>query len=120
MGVTSRVVKDWLQKQDTYILHKPIKHKFPTRRVLVNGIDDQWQADLVDMRNFKDGGYQYILTIIDIFSKYVCGVAIKRKTGEEVSSAFRKVFKERKPRKLQTDKGLEFIYKPTSRGLTEH
>ena len=119
-GVSSKVVKEWLQTQDAYTLHKPIKHKFPTRRVLVNGIDDQWQADLVDMRNFKDAGYQYILTVIDIFSKYAWGVAIKRKTGEEVSSAFRKIFKERIPQKLQTDKGLEFINKPTKELLKEN
>ena len=38
-------------------LHKSVRHKFPTISVLVNGIDDQWQADLVDMRNYKDMNY---------------------------------------------------------------
>ena len=43
-------VRNWLLEQPTYTKHTPIKYKFPTRRVLVNGIDDQFQADLVDMR----------------------------------------------------------------------
>ena len=30
-------------------LHKPIRRKFQKRRVLVNGIDKIWAADLVDM-----------------------------------------------------------------------
>ena len=32
--------QNWLETQDTYTLHKPIKHKFLIRNVLVNGIDD--------------------------------------------------------------------------------
>jgi hypothetical protein len=119
-GLSSKVVKKWLEGQDTYTLHKPIKHRFPTRRVLVNGIDDQWQADLVDMQGYKELGYQYILTVIDVFSKYAWGIPIKRKTGEEISSAFRNLFKHRKPRKLHTDKGLEFINKPTKELLKEN
>jgi transposase InsO family protein len=118
-GLPSSTVQKWLESQDTYTLHKPIKHRFPTRRVLVNGIDDQWQADLVDMQGYKDLGYRYILTVIDVFSKYAWAIPIKRKTGEEVSTAFRGLFKQRKPRKLHTDKGLEFINKPTKALLKE-
>ena len=32
-------------------LHKPIRRKFKRRRVLVNGIDKIWAADLVDMQS---------------------------------------------------------------------
>ena len=65
-------VQNWL---------KPIGRKFPTRRVLVNGIDDQWQADLVEMRNYKDMNYNYTLTVIDVFSKYNWAITIKNKSG---------------------------------------
>ena len=112
-GLSTQVVQDWLHSQDVYTLHKPIKHKFKTRRVLVNEIDDQWQADLVDMRHYKDQGYQYILTVIDVFSKYAWAIPIKRKTGDEISRSFEILFKERKPKKLHTDKGLEFINRST-------
>ena len=36
-------VRKWLTFQDTYTLHKPVRKSFPRRRVLVHGIDDQWQ-----------------------------------------------------------------------------
>ena len=34
-------------RKKLYTLHKPNKHKFKTRRILVSNVDDQWQADLV-------------------------------------------------------------------------
>lgn len=102
-------MNDFLHKQDVYTLHKPIKKKFKTRRVYVSGIDNQWQTDLAEMH--KDKGYKYILTVIDIFSKYAWGIPLKNKTGEEVAKAFVDIFKERRPNKIQSDKGKEFINK---------
>ena len=65
------------------------------------------------MRQFKNYNYKtnYILTVIDIFSKYAWAVPIKKKTGLEITKAFKKIFKERVPSKLQTDKGTEFLDK---------
>lgn len=121
-GLSSKYVSDWLGKQNVYTLHKPIKHKFKTRRVLVSNIDDQWQADLVDMQKYKSSNknMNYILTVIDIFSKYAWAIPIKKKTGEEITKAFTNIFKERIPTKLHTDKGLEFINKPTQALFKKH
>ena len=108
-------MKKWLGKQDVYTLHKPLKHRFPTRRVLVSRIDDQWQADLVDMQKLKsiNKNIKYILTVIDIFSKYAWAIPIKNKTGDEITNAFKEIFKDRIPGKLHTDKGLEFLNSKT-------
>ena len=57
--------------------------------------------------------YNYILTVIDIFSKFAWAIPIKKKTGEEILKAFNIIFKYRRPMKIHTDKGLEFINKPT-------
>src|ERR1700755_1427738 len=62
----------------------------------------------------------YILTIIDIFSKYVWAIPIKQKTGNDISKAFEYIFKERIPRKIHTDKGIEFINKPTQELFKKH
>lgn len=121
-GLSPHVVSQWLRKQNVYTLHKPIKHRFPTRRVLVSKIDDQWQADLVDMQNYKfhNRQYNYILTVIDIFSKFAWALPIRKKTGEEIKNAFVTLFKERIPLKIQTDKGLEFINKTTQELFKKH
>ena len=51
---------------------------------------------------------KYLLTVIDIFSRYGWIVPLKNKTGLEVANALKKIFKERKPDKLWVDKGKEF------------
>jgi transposase InsO family protein len=106
-------VKEFLEQQNTYTLHKPIKKKFETRKVYVHGIDNQWQADLVEMQEFskENEGLKYLLTIIDCFSKYAWAIPIKDKTADQTIEAFNNIFKQRKPLKLQTDKGKEFINK---------
>lgn len=121
-GLSPQVVTEWLRKQNVYTLHKPIKHRFSTRRVLVSKVDDQWQADLVDMQNYKfhNRQFNYILTVIDIFSKFAWAIPIRKKTGEEIKNAFVSLFKERIPSKIQTDKGLEFINKTTQNLFKKH
>ena len=107
-----RQVKTWLQSKDTYTLHKPVQYKFPWSRVIVNGIDDQWQADLVDITSLArfNKGYKFLLTCIDVFSKFAWVVPLKNKTGESLVNGFQSILDTcRSPGKLQTDKGTEFL-----------
>ena len=93
-------------------LHKPIRRKFNKRRVLVNGIDRIWAADLVDMQAFSkfNRGVKYLLAVIDVFSKYGWLIPLKDKTGKSVASALETIFKERKL-EMWVDKGKEFYNK---------
>ena len=81
-SLTFRQVKTWLQSKDSYTLHKPIRYNFPRNRVIVTEIDGQWQADLVDISSLAcfNKGYKFLLTCIDVFSKFVCVVPLKNKT----------------------------------------
>ena len=76
-------------------LHKPIKRKFKTRKVIVKGIDDIWSADLVEMQKFSkwNKGYRYLLNIIDVFSKFAWSIPIKNKTGNTITESFDDVIK---------------------------
>jgi transposase InsO family protein len=129
--LTMKEVQDWLSKEFAYTLHKPARRNFVRNPVVVHGIDEEWMADLVDMREFsrQNDGYNYILTVIDCFSKFAWGVPLKSKTGVEVSAAFKKIFNDavnlnypgvgqsslgRIPAKLQTDKAKEFMNKEMS------
>ena len=38
-NVSRSKIKDWLMRQDTYTLHKPICRNFKRNRVIVGGID---------------------------------------------------------------------------------
>ena len=66
-------VKNWLLTQDTYTLHKPIRRRFPRRKMVVVGPKQQFQADLIDFSYLQkyNNGFKYILVVIDVFSKYV-------------------------------------------------
>ncbi len=74
------------------------------------------------MREFskENDGYNYLLTVIDCFSKYALAIPIRNKTAEEIIKSFDYIFKERKPLKLQTDKGKEFINKKFQSFSKEH
>ena len=49
-----------------------------------------------------------MITVIDVFSKFVWITTLKRKTGQEVANAFSRILKERSPGKMWVDKGREF------------
>ena len=44
-------VINWLSR--AYTLHNPVRRAFRRRRILVGGIDHQWQADLTDVQRLK-------------------------------------------------------------------
>ena len=79
----------------------------------MDGIDDIWSADLVDMQSFSkyNDGIKYILNVIDVFSKYAWSIPIRDKTGKNITEAFNKILKQsnRKPDKLWVDQGSEFF-----------
>lgn len=100
------------EKQLVEELHAPARKNFLRRRVIVRGYDDLWQADVVEMRPYSrfNKGYNYILTVIDVLSKYAWAVPLKSKTGNEMGTTIAKIIHDhsRYPKNLQTDKGREF------------
>jgi hypothetical protein len=71
----------------------------------------QLQTDLNDLGAYtkSNSGYRYILTVIDMFSRYTWAVPLKTKKGDEITLAFKKhVFSEVKPVYIQADMGTEF------------
>lgn len=109
-SLSKNKIKKKFESVDAYTLHKPLRKNFRRNRVIVYSVDQQWQADLVDMTHLQrhNNGYRYILTCIDILSKYAWGIPLKEKTGNAIVTAFQKIFQERKPQSLQTDRGTEF------------
>ena len=96
---SKKKVEKWLSSEDVYTLHKPIKRRFKRRRVIVGGINQQLQGDLIDLQKLKksNNGVSFLLTLIDVFSRYASVFPLKNKKGESLSKAFKKLFK-RHPR----------------------
>ena len=94
-------------------LHKPKRRNYLRRRIVVNHIDEIFAADLVEMQKFSklNKGYRYLLTCIDIFSKFAWVIPLKDKRGIAIKNALEKIFNKRKPKFLWTDNGKEFYNK---------
>ena len=77
--------------------------------IVAYGLDDLWQADLVDTHD-----KHFVLARIDVTSRQGDLIWVSNKSGPAVFEAFKKlVFRNRGsfPNKLQTDKGSEFFNK---------
>ena len=98
-------------------LHKQRKINFTRRRVISNYIDRIWGIDLIPMIKYskQNRNYKYILTVIDIFSKFSWCYPLKSKKSEEIINSFKDIFKKskRKPTRIQSDEGTEFTNNQT-------
>ena len=65
--------------------------------------------DISSLARFNKG-YKFLLTCIDVFSKFAWVVPLKNKTGESLVNGFQSILNlGRSPEKLQTDKLTEFL-----------
>ena len=111
-----------LERDLAYTLHKPRRRRFPTVPVIVGGLDDQWVADLVEVQPLAkyNRGLRYLLTVVDVLSKYAWVQPLKDKTDVALVKAFEKILKGRRhPNRLQTDRGKEFYNRTFQRWLDE-
>ncbi len=64
---------------------------------------------------------KYLLTYIDVFSKYAWAQTLKNKSGIMVTKAFKSILEEGcVPKKLQTDRGTEFLNKKFQDLMKKH
>jgi transposase InsO family protein len=87
----------------------------------VNNINDVWESELIDVQGLakQNDGVKYLLTVIDVFLKFLRIVPLKSKTGKDVTLAFQSILRDprylkplrRRPLLLRTDKGKEFLNK---------
>ena len=48
--LTRNQIQKWLHQQEPYSLQKAVRYLFQRTPIVVAGIDDQWSADLMDMK----------------------------------------------------------------------
>jgi transposase InsO family protein len=115
-------VVEYLQRQEGYTQHKPVRRRFKRRRIISVDVNDQYQVDLADMQKFStfNDGVKYLLTAIDCFSRYGLVEPVKSKKPGEIAEALARIFKRYGiPLRLQSDNGGEFTGKPVKQFLQE-
>lgn len=93
-------------------IHRPVKKVFPRRKVHAALKDEVWSMDLVEMREWAsdNDGEKYMLTVVDVFTRFAWARPMKTKTAIDTFAAFISIVSEsrRQPRKIWVDQGSEF------------
>jgi hypothetical protein len=109
--ITRIKVKEWIQQQKAYQLHKPINFKVRNTKSFKSLSSSTLAIDLIDMTNREINNYKYILTCIDIFSKYTYLFPITQKKPENIEKALAEILKDYPFKVIITDNGTEFQIK---------
>ena len=104
--------------------------KFRRERIIPLHKDETWSADLIDKSSISkyNNNYKFILTVIDVFTKYACAIPLKNKSGLSITNGFKTILSEgpqggsesRKPEKLWVYIGSEFYNKTFKSLLKEY
>lgn len=90
-------------------IFKPAIMNFKRRHIYAYFNNDLFSADLVDYQKLSkyNKGYHFLLTVIDIYSRYAWVIPLKNKTKESVFEGFKSI--EQTPKNLWVDEGGEFF-----------
>ena len=63
----------WLERQDAYTLHKPVRKHFQRNSYICTNVMEVWESDLLEVQNISkfNNDYKYLLTVIDVFLKFL-------------------------------------------------
>jgi hypothetical protein len=111
VGISQRDCAAFLKNQEAHqLLLVPQRHK-TIKSIVPSKVLQHMQVDLVDVSGLapQNKGWTFLLTAIDLFSKYAFVVPLKRKTEDQVTAAMQHVLDSGgRPRLLQSDNGAEF------------
>ena len=114
-NISNKEIEERLEHNDIYTRYRQYKKPRKYSPIYVYKKRELFQADLVSFNNPQyveaNDGFKYLLTVIDVFSKYAWGFPLKDKTCESSLISFANLLSVcgEKPEKLQTDRGSEFI-----------
>src|SRR3954471_18037183 len=114
VGITRNMVRDYILNSEAHQLTRPKPAMVRQRAIIVRRPGAQAQVDLVEMQHDAklNNDFVYILTYIDLFSKWAAARPLKSKEGPEVIEAVDSILGEMKaehrPRILQSGNGSEF------------
>ena len=120
----SNPTKEEYVRAYTAELHKPVRKHYKKRQVRVEALNDTFACDLVDMSMFQvmSDDMKWMLTMIDIYSRYAWATPMKSKSADDVLQAFMQVINESKrmPKKIWVDEGSEFYNAKMTKYLNDH
>ena len=113
-GVGEKLIQRHLNNMEQQRKRRPrFENKAPLQPVNSKTVMDRHQIDLVDMKSLavkeKSKSYRYVLSVLDVFSRYVWLRALSDKNAETVTEKLYKIYMDFGfPRIIQCDQGSEF------------
>ena len=105
LGIRKKQVIDVLQRQEVRQLMRKRRRK-DWNTILSPAIKNNYQMDLLDIHQNQrwNRGYRWMMVCIDVYSRYMMVVPMKRKTVGEVLSAYKEITRKMGiPKNLNTD-----------------
>lgn len=113
VGISRPRVQQFLNNQELHQLVQQVKTQHVNTAIVASAPMERWQADLVDLSKYsspQNRHTNFLLTIIDCFSKHAWVVPLQNKEAATVAVALESVFDSNNgaPSIVQTDNGGEF------------
>jgi transposase InsO family protein len=120
--ISRRQIMEWLNNNELSQLFKPTRKTNEIQPTILSRPFQQLAIDLADMQHYATNGYNYILTVIDLFSKKAWTKPLKNKKDTTVVTAMRSILKTIKEpvTTIRSDNGSEFIAKTFKNLLKKH
>ena len=89
-GIPRRMVEDFVKNCEACSIHENFKTKDKVKNITANAIFERIQIDLIDVRQYEaeNDGFNWLLHVIDVYSKFTFVFPMKTKTGKEVKKFF--------------------------------
>ena len=96
-AVPRKDIRSWLAKQALWQAHIPLPKEIHHPHYDVTKPNEQHQFDLLHMSHnvFEENTYKYILTGVDVASRYKVARALRTKTSIEVAFVLQAIYKKR-------------------------
>lgn len=104
-------IRKWMQSNDTYNLLKPVRRRYKRSKVVVSEPYEMFDIDLADVSSLSsdNDSFQFLLIVIDIFTRKLWVEILKDKKGKEIVAAMKRIFQRGTiPKKIRSDSGAEF------------
>ena len=97
-SITRTEIKQWAEINLSYSLHESSRRNFKRNKIYAPEIDNLWEADLAFVQDVakENDGVNYLLIVIDIFSKFLWVRPMRNKTACSLEQAFESILSEEK------------------------
>jgi len=119
---TLKAVDEFLSQQKVAQVFTQKKQRKKPGHVVAFHPDERYEMDLIDMTNFSrsNGGYGWIMLIIDIFTRKLTAYLLKDKTEPSIIKGLEEFFEDHDPDVILTDRESGFKSRETSKLMKEH